>query len=315
MVSIALFSGYLSKTPRHLDDGRMTTTRHAVSFLGLGEMGTALARATLDAGYATTVWNRSPDKAAVLAGLGARAASTAAEAVVASDVIVVCLFDHQSVHDVLDPITDRLAGRSVVNLTTTSPDGARELARWAGGNGADYLDGGIMATPGMIGTPQSSILYSGSPEVFDQHRGLLELWGSPEYFGDDAGMASLYDLALLSGMYAMFAGFFHGAAMVGAAGVPAKEFATRAAAWLQNVVFAVTEYADVIDGGDYSVPGQQSLEFSDISDIVDASRAQGISTELVDVVQRLIHRQIDAGHGTDGFARVIESIKHPEEAA
>ena len=63
------------------------------------------------------------------------------------------------------------------------------------------------------------------------------------------------------------------------------------------MVAAITEYAEVIDGGDYSVPGQQSLEFSDISDIVDASRAQGISTELVDVVQRLIHRQIDAGHG------------------
>jgi hypothetical protein len=84
---------------------------------------------------------------------------------------------------------------------------------------------------------------------------------------------------------------------------------------LHTVVFAITEYADVIDGGDYSVPGQQSLEFSDISDIVDASRAQGISTELVDVVQCLIHRQIDAGHGHDGFARVIESIKHPEAAA
>jgi hypothetical protein len=128
-------------------------------------------------------------------------------------------------------------------------------------------------------------------------------------------MASLYDLALLSGMYVMFAGFFHGAAMVGAAGVPAKEFATRAAAWLQNVVFAITEYAEIIDGGDYSLPGQQSLEFSDISDIIDASRGQGISTELVDVVQRLIHRQIDAGHGRDGFARVIESIKHHGAAA
>jgi len=228
---------------------------------------------------------------------------------------VVCLFDHQSVHDVLDPITDRLAGRSVLNLTTTSPEGARELARWAAGIGVDYLDGGIMATPDMIGTPQSSILYSGSRQQFDEYLGLLQLWGRPEYFGDDAGMASLYDLALLSGMYAMFAGFFHGAAMVGAAGVPAGEFAARAAVWLQSMASALPEYAEVIDGGDYSVPGQQSLEFSDISDIVNASSALGISTELVDVVQRLIHRQIDAGHGKDGFARVIESIKHPEAAA
>jgi 3-hydroxyisobutyrate dehydrogenase-like beta-hydroxyacid dehydrogenase len=290
----------------------MTTTRHAVSFLGLGEMGAALARAALHAGHPTTVWNRSAEKALSLVEAGARATTTAADAVVAADLIVVCLFDHQSVHKVLDTLADRLAGRSVINLTTTSPDGARELAHWATGIGVDYLDGGIMATPDMIGTPHSSVLYSGSQRMFDEYFGLLELWGSPEYFGDDAGMASLYDLALLSGMYVMFAGFFHGAAMVGAAGVPAKEFATRAAAFLQNVMPAITGYADVIDGGDYSVPGQQSLEFSDISDIVDASRAQGISTELVDVVQRLIHRQIDAGHGKDGVARVIESIKHPE---
>jgi 3-hydroxyisobutyrate dehydrogenase-like beta-hydroxyacid dehydrogenase len=290
----------------------MTTT---VSFLGLGEMGSALARAALDADHATTVWNRSADKAADLVAAGARAVNTAAEAVAASDLVVVCLFDHRSVHEVLDPLADRLAGRRVLNLTTTSPDGARELARWAAGIGVDYLDGGIMATPEMIGTPQSSVLYSGAQRLFDDYRELLESWGRPEYFGDDAGMASLYDLALLSGMYVMFAGFFHGAAMVGAAGVPAKEFATRSVAFLQNVLFSITEYADVIDGGDYSLPGQQSLEFSDISDIVDASRAQGISTDLVDVVQRLIQRQIDAGHGKDGFARVIESIKHPEAAA
>ena len=278
-------------------------------------MGSALARAALSAGHPTTVWNRSADRATALVDAGGRAVSTAAEAVDASDLIVVCLFDHRSVHDVLDPLADRLAGRHLINLTTTSPEGARELAAWAVGVGADYLDGGIMATPEMIGSPQSSILYSGSQPLYDDHRDLLELWGAPGYFGDDAGMASLYDLALLSSMYVMFAGFFHGAAMVGAAGVPAKEFATRAAAWLQNVVFAITEYAEIIDGGDYSLPGQQSLEFSDISDIVDASRGQGISTELVDVVQRLIHRQIDGGHGHDGFARVIESIKHPEAAA
>jgi 3-hydroxyisobutyrate dehydrogenase-like beta-hydroxyacid dehydrogenase len=158
-------------------------------------------------------------------------------------------------------------------------------------------------------------LYSGSQRLYDDYLPLLELWGDAEYFGDDAGMASLYDLALLSGMYVMFAGFFHGAAMVGAAGVPAKEFAARASAWLQNVVYVITEYAEIIDGGDYSLPGQQSLEFSDISDIVEASRSLGISTEVVDVVQRLIHRQIDAGHGKDGLPRAIESIKHPEAAA
>jgi 3-hydroxyisobutyrate dehydrogenase-like beta-hydroxyacid dehydrogenase len=213
MVSIALFSGYLPNPPCHPNDGGMTTTQQTVSFLGLGEMGSALARAAISARHPTKVWNRSPDKATALTDIGACAATSIEDAV---DLIVVCLFDHLSVHEVLDPLADRLAGRRLINLTTTSPEGARELARWAAGIGADYLDGGIMATPEMIGTPQSSILYSGSLRLYDDYRGLLELWGRAEYFSDDAGMASLYDLALLSGMYAMFAGFFHGAAMVGA---------------------------------------------------------------------------------------------------
>jgi 3-hydroxyisobutyrate dehydrogenase-like beta-hydroxyacid dehydrogenase len=284
-----------------------------VSFLGVGEMGAALARAASAAGFPVTVWNRDRAKADALSGVSV--AHSPADAIAAAPTVVVCLFDIASVHEVLDPVVDGLTGRRLVNLTTTSPDGARELAAWAAAAGAEYLDGGIMATPRMIGTPHSGVLYSGSRHLFDDSRELLETWGAAEYFGDDAGMASMYDLALLSGMYVMFAGFFHGAAMVGAAGVPAKEFAIRAVSWLQAVLPAVTEYAEVIDGGDYSLPGQQSLNFSDLTDILDASRQQGISTEVVDVVQRLIHQQIDAGHGRDGFARVIESIKHPEAAA
>ncbi|MGA5462743.1 NAD(P)-dependent oxidoreductase [Mycobacterium sp. NPDC050041] len=274
-------------------------------------MGSALVRAALGAGHRVTVWNRTPDRAEALAGDGARVAATVQEAVDGAEVIVACLFDAASVRRVLDPVVDRLTGRRLVNLTTTSPQGARELAAWAAGHHVDYLDGGIMAVPEMIGAPGSLIYYSGSRALFDDVRPLLQTWGAAEYFGDDAGSASLHDLALLSTMYVMFAGFFHGAAMAGTAGMPAKEYAGRAIGWLQTVLPALSEFAEVIDGGDYAVPGQQSLDFSDITEIVDASRGAGISTEVVDVVQRLIHRQIDAGHGAQGFARVIESIRRP----
>jgi 3-hydroxyisobutyrate dehydrogenase-like beta-hydroxyacid dehydrogenase len=293
----------------------MTDTSHTsqrISFLGLGEMGTALATAAARAGYATTVWNRTPAKAQALTDV--RVAPTVAAALDA-DLVVVCLFDHRSVHEVLDPVVAHLTGARIVNLTTTSPAGARELAEWARAAGAQYLDGGIMATPGMIGAPGSRIFYSGDRAVLDDFRPVLELWGTAEYFGADAGMASLYDLALLSAMYVMFAGFFHGAAMVGAAGVSAGDFAAMAVPWLQAMTAELPNYATVIDGADYTVPGQQSLLFSDISDIVAASREQGVSTEVVDVVQRLIHRQIDAGHGHEGFARIIEGLRGQERAA
>jgi 3-hydroxyisobutyrate dehydrogenase-like beta-hydroxyacid dehydrogenase len=287
----------------------MTTTK--VTVLGLGAMGAALAAALVRAGHATTVWNRSPGKADALVDLGATAARTVHDAVAAADVVIACLFDADSVHEVLDPVADLLTGRTLVNVTTTTPDQSREIAGWAAAHGVTYLDGGIMAVPHMIGQPGSSILYSGSATAFEQHRPLLDLWGESAYFGEDAGLASLYDLALLAGMYVMFAGFLHGAAMVAGAGVSATEFARRAAPWLSAMTGGFAGFAAVVDGGDYTVPGQQSLEFSDLGDMLDASAAQGISTEVVGVVQELIRRQVDAGHGKEGFARIYESIKQP----
>jgi 3-hydroxyisobutyrate dehydrogenase-like beta-hydroxyacid dehydrogenase len=283
-----------------------------VSVLGLGAMGSTLAEALVKAGYAPTVWNRSPGKAEGLVALGARAATTSGDAVRACRLVIVCLLDHASLHEVLDPLSDDLAGRTLINVTTTSPAQSRELAAWAARTGVAYLDGGIMAVPQMIGRPGASVLYSGSAEVFQQHKPLLELWGTSTYFGEDAGLASLYDLALLSGMYVMFAGFMHGAAMVAPAGVTAGEFATMAAPWLTAMTGAFQGFAEVIDGGDYTVDGQQSLRFSDLGDILTASSEQGISTEVVATVQRLIQRQIDAGHGEEGFARIFESIRQPD---
>ncbi|MFD7407354.1 NAD(P)-dependent oxidoreductase [Streptomyces sp. NPDC059866] len=282
-----------------------------MSVLGLGAMGSALAGALVKAGYATTVWNRSPGKADDLVAQGAEPAATAGDAVRASRLVIACLLDHASVHEVLDPLSDELAGRTLINVTTTSPAQSRELAAWAAHAGVAYLDGGIMAVPHMIGQPESSILYSGSAEVFNQYKPLLDAWGTTTYFGEDAGLASLYDLALLAGMYVMFAGFMHGAAMVAPAGVTAGEFAAMATPWLTAMTGAFQGFAAVIDGGDYTVEGQQSLEFSDLSDLLAASSDQGISTEVVAMVQRLVRRQIDAGHGEEGFARIIESIKQP----
>ncbi|MCM0678363.1 NAD(P)-binding domain-containing protein [Micromonospora phytophila] len=284
-----------------------------VSVLGLGAMGSALAAALVKAGNTTTVWNRSAGKADNLVAQGAQAAATAGDAVRASRLVIACLLDHASVHEVLDPLAGQLAGRTLINVTTTSPEQSREMAAWAADARIAYLDGGIMAVPPMIGQPGSSILYSGSAAVFDQYKPLLDLWGGSTYFGEDPGLASLYDLALLAGMYVMFAGFMQGAAMVAPAGVTAGAFAVMAAPWQTAMTGAFQGFAAVIDGGDYTVEGQQSLEFSDVAlgGILAASADQGISTEVLAMVQRLMQRQIDAGHGKEGFARIIESIKQP----
>jgi 3-hydroxyisobutyrate dehydrogenase-like beta-hydroxyacid dehydrogenase len=280
-----------------------------ISFLGLGAMGGALAAGALDAGRTITVWNRSLGRTDGLAARGARVANSAADAVGASPVVVACLFDHASVHETLDPVAGELAGRTLINLTTTTPNEARELASWAADHGVDYLDGAIMAVPEMIGGPDSAIFTSGSAAANTAHADLVGAWGEVTYFGDDAGIASLYDMAMLSGMYTMFAGVLHGAAMVASAGFGAKEFGARQAVFLAAMTESFPEFGRIVDAKDYAGAGQQSLEFSDLTKIVDATAEAGVRTEVVGSVQQLIRRQIDAGHGKLGFARVFEELR------
>ncbi len=62
-----------------------------VSVIGLGAMGSAIAKAELQAGHTVTVWNRSLDKINPLVDLGASASTTFSDAIQASDYILICV--------------------------------------------------------------------------------------------------------------------------------------------------------------------------------------------------------------------------------
>ncbi|BBG03336.1 MULTISPECIES: NAD(P)-dependent oxidoreductase [Pseudonocardia] len=294
----------------------MTDTELPVTLLGTGAMGRALAGTLLDDDRPVTLWNRTPGRAADLLARGATGAATVREAVAAGGPVVVCLLDHAAVHATLDPVADALRGRTIVNLTTSTPAEARELASWSAERGIAHLDGAIMATPPMIGGPGAQILYSGSRTVFDAHRELLDRWAASTYDGADAGRASLLDLAMLAAMYSMFTGFLHGAAMVRAGGVTGVEFAERATPFLAAMTESFAASAAVLDSGDFSAP-PQSLDWTGaaLDTIGRASREQGVDPAPVDLLRALVRQQIDAGHGADDLGRIAEGLRVGRSAA
>ncbi|GAA3049866.1 hypothetical protein GCM10020000_33150 [Streptomyces olivoverticillatus] len=174
--------------PRTSLNGMTDNNTRSLSLLGLGAMGTALAAAWQDAGYALTVWNRTPGRATALADVApaAVAVPTVAEAVAASRLVVVCLLDDDSVGEALADAD--LTGKDLVNLTTSTPAQARARAEWACERGARYLDGGIMAVPPMIGAAGSGayVFYSGSRGLFEAHRDALSAPAGTNYVGEDA---------------------------------------------------------------------------------------------------------------------------------
>ncbi len=285
-----------------------------VAVLGLGPMGRAIAATLVKSGNRTLVWNRTPGKDTDLVALGAESAPEPAAAIAPADLVIAVLSDHASVHAVFDPVAGRLPGKTLVNLTSTAPEDSRELGRWAAGHGIDYLDGGIMAVPPMIGGPGASILYSGSAAGYERYRADFEKLATAEYFGDDPGTAALYDFALLAGMYAMFTGFFHGAAMVRSAGVSASSFAPRAAAYVTAMAELIPAYAEVIDSGDYTDDVQPAKFHKPAFDaIVRASRDAGVALDIVGPIKNLIDRMIADGRAGMGLERIVEELAgaHP----
>lgn len=199
-------------------------------------MGQALAAAYLAAGHSVTVWNRSGDKADRLVDIGAVRAETAAEAIEASGMIVVCLSTYEVVRSTLMPLAGQLAGRVIINLTTGTPDEARRLEDWTKESGIDYLDGAIMAVPSMIGSPDALILYGGRKELFDAYQPMLQvLGGSTTYLGEDTGVALLYDLAMLTMLYGAWYSYFHAHALLRTANISAENFLPYTSNWLQHV--------------------------------------------------------------------------------
>jgi 3-hydroxyisobutyrate dehydrogenase-like beta-hydroxyacid dehydrogenase len=290
----------------------MNTDRQAVTVLGLGSMGSALAAALLDRGHPTTVWNRSPHKAGPLVERGARPAATPAEAIAASPLVLACVLDHDALHTVLDPVADTLAGKALVNLTSGSPEQAHEAVTWAHSHGADYLDGAIMTTPPGVGNPEMMFLYSGSRAVLDAHRPTLAALGDPLYLGTDPGLASLYDAALLGLMWSTMTGWLHGTALVGAEKTPATDFTPVAIRWLTAVAGFLTTYAPQVDAGRY--PGDDAtvdVQIVAIEHLIHAAAARGIDNALPELLKTAMERAKAAGHGSDSYASVIEVLRNP----
>lgn len=282
-----------------------------VTVIGLGAMGSRIAEVLLAGGHPTTVWNRTPGRAGPLVARGAAPAAGVAEAVTASRLVLVCVLDYAAARGILEPVAGELAGRTLVHLSTGTPRQARDMAAWAAEHGIDYVDSGMMATPPMIGKDGARFLYSGSQAGFDRYRPSLELLGTAEFFGADAGLAALYDLALLTGMYTMFGGFFHGAALVGTAGVGAGEFAERAVSWVTAMAAGLPHNAAVVDSGDYTTAGEQTVAFNKaaLDLIVQVSAEHGVGADVVAPLQALLSRQVAEGHGGASFARVFEGIR------
>lgn len=262
----------------------------SVTVLGLGAMGTALARALHAAGHEVTVWNRSPKDLPDLGLAGVRSAADPAAAAAGADLVIVCVLDHAASREVIAAaavgITEPVP---VVNLSSGTPEEAVASAAAARDLGLDYLTGAIMVPTPLVGTDDNLVLYAGPGPVIESARPVLaSLGGTVDVLGSDHALPPVLDLAMLdvylAGMYA----FLHSAALVRHHGVDASTYLPYATAVVATLSASLPGLAESFQTRRYD-SGEATIDMclSFLEHIVATSGAAGVDDRLPRLIRDL----------------------------
>lgn len=196
-----------------------------VGFIGLGIMGEPMCRNVLAGGHDVVVYNRTRAKMDPLVAAGAKAASSLAELVRRSEVVITMVSDPAAVRDVVTAKGGLLSalspGMTYIDMTTVSPETSREIATLVRGTGASFLEAPVLGSkkPATEGT--LVILTGGNEELSRQMEPLLRTMGSRVVHMGETGMAAHMKL-LINQMLGALLCVFSEAALTGmAAGLPA----------------------------------------------------------------------------------------------
>lgn len=282
-----------------------------VSLIGLGQMGAELARLLAAAGLSVTAWNRSPDKVAALTGVAA--AATPAQALAASPVTLVILYDDAATQAVLATpgVDEALAGRLIVNLGTSGPEAALAFSRRIVEAGGRYVDGAIQAAPSQMGQPDTPIFVSGAAADLDAAQPILSvLGGNLVRVGERIDAAAFMDLATLSYVYGAYAGFLHGARIAEAVGIQVATYGKLVEDIAPSFGAFFAHQARVIQSGDFTVSESPlRISISAVDRIVQSSRDLALDDALPALVDGWLKTAQDRGLADQELAALIKVLR------
>lgn len=148
-----------------------------IGFVGLGTMGSAMARRLVDAGHDLRVWNRSPDAAAALVEAGATRVATPGEAL-ATGLSISMLADDEAAESVLDASAVAQARGIHINTASISPAAADRLAALFTSAGVEYVAAPVLGRPTVAAAGGLNILAAGPHAAVEAVLPILETLGA-----------------------------------------------------------------------------------------------------------------------------------------
>jgi 3-hydroxyisobutyrate dehydrogenase-like beta-hydroxyacid dehydrogenase len=282
----------------------------SVTVIGLGPMGKAMVNAFLDNGLKVTVWNRTANKADDLVTKGAILASTVKEALVANELIILSLTDYNSMYAIFEPAAKNLAGRIIVNLSSDTPEKAREAARWLADHGAVHMTGGVLSSPSGIGRPESSTYYSGPKDAFDSNQKTLSLLTDTDYRGEDPGLAALYYQIGMDMFWTSMLSYLHALSIANVNGISAKEFLPHAMETMVSIPQFIEFYTPRLEAGKHlGDVDKLAMGVASVEHVVHTAKEAGIDTSFPNAVLKIFKQGMENGYANDSFTSLIEIFR------
>ena len=280
-----------------------------IGFLGLGNMGQAVAGNLLKGGHELLVWNRSPDAAQPLVEQGATAVTEPAQAF-AADVVFSMLADDNALRAVLldSGLLKQLKGPLIhVNMATISVTFADELAELHAAQGVDYIAAPVMGRPNMAAAAKLNIMAAGEAQAIDQVQPLFDLIGSKTWrIGDKPSSANAMKLAMNFMLVSAIEAMSEAAVLVTRHGLKSADLVELASSTIfPGPVYA--GYGALIGERNYEPAAFKAvLGLKDVDLVLAAASQVSVEMPSAEMIRAHLQDAIDHGQGEMDLAVLAE---------
>ncbi len=279
--------------------------RMRIAFLGLGKMGSAVARLLVEKGYELTVWNRTASAAQPLTSLGATVAEMPAQAVQGARIVFTMVHDDAALESILfeqGALAAIEKGAIHVSLSTISVALAERLEREHGGRQQGYIGSPVFGRPGVAAEGKLWLAVAGKPDVLKEITPVLEVFSrGMSVLGDKPSLAHAVKLGGNFLITAMIAALSEGITYAEGCGVDPELFLeTVNSALFQSPFYA--NYSKVMLHPPEDAAATVALGAKDTRLFREAAKEAATRTPLADIFQQQLNAAMQAGGTNDDWA-------------
>jgi 3-hydroxyisobutyrate dehydrogenase-like beta-hydroxyacid dehydrogenase len=223
-----------------------------IALLGIGRMGSAMARTLSRAGFSLVLYNRTAERAQTLAAeLGADVATTPAEAAAGAEVSLTMLADAAAVEAVYGGPDGVLRGARpgtvLADMSTVLPATVRSLGAAARAVGARLIDAPVSGSVTTAAAGELTVMVGGRAEDLDRARPALEPLAKAIFHMGPLGAGAAMKLAVNTVIFGLNGALAEGLALAERAGIDsalAYDVLASSAAGAPFVVYKRSAFLD-----------------------------------------------------------------------